>query len=214
MVVWDLYQSAGSIPVDVKAAGVDFAVGGCLKWLCGGPGAGFLYVREDLIPKLEPIFIGWLADKTPFEFRPGQIDYRDDVWRFLNGTPHIPCLYACQPGLEILNEVDREEARKKSIHQTSMLIEGAHRQGWKVTVSTDSNRRGGTVAFDVPHAFEVAKELLSREIMIDYRPNAGVRVSPHFYSSDEECQSLLSTIEEILEEGSWKQHSEVARQVT
>ena len=95
-----------------------------------------------------------------------------------------------------------------------MLIEGAHRRGWKVTVSTESKRRGGTVAFDVPHAFEGAKELLAREIMIDYRPNAGVRVSPHFYSSDEECQSLLTTIEEILEEGSWKQHAEVERQVT
>jgi kynureninase len=142
------------------------------------------------------------------------VNYRDDVWRFLNGTPHIPCLYACRPGLEILNELDRPAARRKSLRQTGMLIERARGHGWKVTVSDDAERRAGTVAFDVPHAFEVAKELLASDVLIDYRPRAGIRVSPHFYNSDEECGELIDRIERILREGAWERHVEASRTVT
>jgi kynureninase len=214
MVLWDIYQSAGSMPVEAEAAGVDFAVGGCLKWLCGGPGAGFLYVRRDRIAELEPAFTGWQADREPFSFRPGAVDYREDVWRFLNGTPHVPALYACRPGLRILREVGMEAVRAKSMRQTARLVEATRERGWSVTVSDDPTQRGGAVAIDPPYSFEVAKELLAREVIVDFRPGAGIRISPHFYTSDDECDRVVAEIASILDDGSWKKHVEADRTVT
>jgi len=213
-VLWDVYQSAGCMPVDVLAAGVDFAVGGCLKWLCGGPGAGYLYVREDLIPRLEPTFTGWQADADAFQFRPGGVRYRDDVWRFLNGTPHVPALLACRPGLAILREVGSRAVRAKSVRQTNRLMKAARQRGWPVTAAQEPARRGGTVAIDPPHAFQVGQELLERQVMVDYRPGAGIRVSPHFYTSEEECDRLVEEMEDILAHGAWEKHADAPRRVT
>jgi kynureninase len=213
-VMWDVYQSAGCMPVDVLAADVDFAVGGCLKWLCGGPGAGYLYVREELIPQLEPAFTGWQADADAFAFRPGGVRYRDDVWRFLNGTPNVPALLACRPGLAILREVGARAVRAKSVKQTTRLMKAARQRGWPVTASLEPARRGGTVAIDLPNAFEVGQELLERQVIVDYRPGAGIRVSPHFYTSEEECDRLIDEVEEILESGAWEKHADASRRVT
>jgi kynureninase len=206
-VVLDVYQAAGTVPLDLEALETDFAVGGVLKWLCGGPGVAYLYVRDDLRAKLEPALTGWLAHRRPFDFEVGPIDRRDDSFRFLNGTPQIPALYACQPGLEIVARAGVDRIREKSIRQTSRLIELARARGWRVNTPADPGERGGTVSIDCPHAPEVMRELVARDVLVDFRPQAGVRLSPHFYNRDEEIDFAVAQIEEILRTGAWSRHA-------
>jgi kynureninase len=206
-VILDAFQAAGVIPLDVRSLGADFAVGGVLKWLCGGPGVAYLFVREDLRAKLRPALTGWSAHRRPFGFETGAIDPREDSFRYLNGTPHIPALYACQPGLEILNQVGIKAIREKSLRMTTRLIAGAKSRGWRVNTPDNPAERAGTVSVDCPHAFEVCRELLARDILVDYRPKAGVRISPHFYNSEEECDFTLVQIAEILNTGAWEKHA-------
>ena len=206
-VILDVFQATGTVPFDVRQLGCDFAVGGVLKWLCGGPGVAYLYVREDLRQKLRPSLTGWLAHLRPLQFESGAIDRRDDSYRFLNGTPHIPALYACQPGLEILNKVGAQAIREKSLRMTMRILDGARARGWRVNTTENPAERGGTVPVDSPHAFEVCRELLARGILVDYRPLAGIRISPHFYNQDEECDFALAQIEEILNTGAWEKHA-------
>lgn len=209
-VILDTFQAAGTIPVDVHALGADFAVGGVLKWLCGGPGVAYLYVREDLRARLRPALTGWLAHQRPFQFETGAIDRRDDAFGFLNGSPQIPALYACQPGLDILNQVGIDAIRAKSLRMTARLFEGARNRGWRVNTPENPGERAGTVSIDCPHASEVCRELLAREIMVDYRPKAGVRFSPHFYNREEECDVALSQVEDILRSRSWERHAAIS----
>jgi kynureninase len=209
-VILDVFQAAGTVPIDLRALGTDFAVGGVLKWLCGGPGVGYLYVRPDLRAKLKPALTGWLAHKRPFEFEVGPIDRREDAFRYLNGTPHIPALYACQPGVEIIAQVGVERIRAKSMRQTKRLIEGALARGWRVHTPMDPGERAGTVSVDCPHSREVTRELLARDVLVDYRPQAGIRLSPHFYNRDEEIDAALAHIEDILQTRTWERHLQPA----
>jgi len=208
-VILDAFQAAGTIPLDVRALGADFAVGGVLKWLCGGPGVAYLYVREDLRAKLRPALTGWTAHRRPFAFEIGAVDQREDSFRYLNGTPHIPALYACQPALDILNRVGIAAIREKSMRMTARLMDGAKARGWRVNTPENSAERAGTVSVDCPHAAEVCRELLAREIMVDFRPKAGVRLSPHFYNREDECDFALAQMAEILETGAWQKHAPV-----
>ena len=169
-VILDCFQAAGTLPIDVRGLNVDFAVGGCLKWLCGGPGVAYLYARPDLRKKLSPMITGWSAHQRPFNFEVGPMELRDDGFRFLNGTPHIPALYACQPGLEILAKIGIERIREKSKRQTQRLIDDALARGWRVNSPRDAAERGGTVSVDCPHAMEVKTELIARNILVDYVP--------------------------------------------
>lgn len=198
-VILDTFQSLGSgVPVDVQALNVDFACGGVLKWLCGGPGTAYLYVRPDLASKLEPKFTGWLAHENPFDFKIGPTRYTEGPYRFLNGTPNIPALYAALPGLKILRQLEMAEVRKKSKRLTNRIISLAEERGWRVSAPRDPERRGGTVAIDMPHSKEVCAELLKRDILVDWRPGAGVRMSPHFYNKDEEIEFAIAAVDEIL----------------
>lgn len=209
-VILDTFQAAGTIPIDVRKLGADFCVGGVLKWLCGGPGVAYLYVREDLRAKLSPALTGWIAHRRPFGFEPGAIDPRVDSFRYLNGTPHIPAIYACQPGLDILNQVGIAAIREKSMRLTARLMEGAKARGWRVVTPENPAERAGTVSVDCPHAYEVCRELLAREVLVDYRPKAGVRLSPHFYNREEECDFALAQMEEILRTHAWEKHAAAA----
>jgi kynureninase len=209
-VILDAFQATGTIPLNVRSLGVDFAVGGVLKWLCGGPGVAYLYVREDLRAKLSPSLTGWIAHRRPFAFETGAIEAREDSFRYLNGTPHIPALFACQPGLDILNQVGIKAIREKSIRITTRLIEGAKSRGWRVNTPDNPAERAGTVSVECPQAYEVCRELLAREILVDYRPKAGVRISPHFYNREEECDFTLAQMEEILRTGAWEKHAATA----
>jgi kynureninase len=198
-VILDTFQSLGSgVPVDVQELNVDFACGGALKWLCGGPGTAYLYVRPDLASKLEPKFTGWLAHENPFGYEIGPTRYKEGAYRFLNGTPNIPALYAAMPGLKILREVDMTQAREKSKRLTARIVSLAERHGWRLSAPRDPQRRGGTIAVDMPHSKEVCAELLKRDILVDWRPGAGVRISPHFYNKDEEIDFAIAAVDEIL----------------
>jgi kynureninase len=205
-VVLDVFQAAGTLPIDLTALGVDFAVGGVLKWLCGGPGVGYLYVRPDLAPKLAPAITGWFAHQNPFAFEAKPINRTDTGYRFLTGTTQVPAFYACQPGLEIIAAAGVENIRRKSVQMTTRLIEGARARGWRVNTPLDPAARGGTVSIDCPHASEVTGELIAREILVDFRPRAGVRLSPHFYNRLDELDRALENIAEILATRSWEQH--------
>lgn len=200
-VVLDTFQSLGNVPVDVQALNVDFACGGVLKWLCGGPGVGYLYVRPDLGNKLEPKFTGWFAHQNSMAFEIGPIRYTDPPFRFMNGTSNIPALEAAQPGLKIIAEVGVPRIREKSKRQTARLIELADQHGWRVNTPRHPEQRGGTVSIDMPNSHEVCQQLLKREILVDWRPNAGVRMSPHFYTTEQELKLAIEAVEEILKNG-------------
>jgi kynureninase len=198
-VIADLYQSAGVLPVDVRALGLDFATGGSVKWLCGGPGAGYLYVRKDLQPQLRPAATGWMAHSRPFEFEPGPIEFADDAFRFLNGTPNVPALYSARSGYEIINQIGVPAIRAKSLRQTQRLIELADEAGFAVSSCRAERVRGGVVVVDVPNGKEVTRELARREVLVDYRPNAGIRIAPHFYNADDELDRVVREIRSIVE---------------
>ena len=200
LVILDTFQSLGTVPVDVQALNTDFACGGVLKWLCGGPGVGYLYVRPDLGNKLQPRLTGWFAHENPFGFEVGATRYGAPPFRFMNGTSHVPSLEAARPGLKIIREVGVERIREKSKRQTAKLIALADRHGWRVNTPRDAEHRAGTVSIDMPDAQEVCRELLKREVLVDYRPKAGVRMSPHFYNTDEEIDKAIATVAEILAE--------------
>jgi kynureninase len=206
LVVADLYQSAGTVPVDLGAWDVDLATGGSVKWLCGGPGAGFLYVAPRLQQRLAPRVTGWMAHARPFAFEPGAIDYAPDMARFLHGTPAVPALYAARAGYEILERIGVSAIREKSLRQTSLLLELARSHGFAPRTPERPEERGGMVILDVPHGEAVTRELLRREILVDHRPGAGIRVSPHFYTADEELERVVAEIRSILDARAWLAH--------
>ncbi len=198
-VIADLYQSAGILPVDVRALDLDFATGGSVKWLCAGPGAGYLYVKRSLWPHLEPAATGWMAHREPFDFEVGAIDYAGDAFRFLNGTPNVPALYSARSGYEIVREIGVPAIRKKSLRQTARLMELADEAGISVRTCREPERRGGVVILDVPNGKHVTKELAAREVLVDYRPRAGIRIAPHFYTTDEELDHTIQQIRTLMQ---------------
>jgi kynureninase len=199
LVVLDAYQSVGSVPLDVTALEVDFAVGGSVKWLCGGPGAAWLYVRPDLAETLEPALTGWHAHARPFAFEPEQ-DYAEGAWRFLTGTPNVPALYAATAGYDVVEEVGVERIRARSLEQTTLLIELFDEAGLEVVSPRDPEKRGGTVVVRAPRSDEIAAELAARRIVIDSRPEV-LRIGPHFYNTDDELRLAVAQISEISGRG-------------
>ena len=203
VVALDAYHSVGVIPVDVMASGADFLTGGVLKWLCGGPGGCFIYASRAASERFAPALTGWQAHSRPFGFEQS-MDWASGAARWLGGTPVVPALYAALEGPRIVREAGLAAIREKSQRQTARLLSLADERGYRAHVPRDPARRGGTVAFDVPHGGEVAQELLRRNIVIDYRPGAGVRVAPHFYTSDQEVESVVGEIDEIVRTGAWR----------
>jgi kynureninase len=205
MVVLDTYQSAGTVPFSVKELNADFATGGSVKWLCGGPGAGYLYVRPDLQMTLEPKTTGWMAHEAPFAFDTS-LTYASNITRFLHGSPAIPALYAAISGYQIINEIGVEKIRAKNIRQADYLINLAEEAGFKVTSPKDAAQRGGTITVAHEHAAAMAKELIRREFIIDYRPGAGIRISPHFYNTDDELELVIQEMKKISDSEILKAH--------
>lgn len=197
-VLLDCYQSAGALPISLSELNVDFAVGGSVKWLCGGPGAAWLYVRPDLQEELAPRIAGWQADREPFAFRPGPIDYADGIRRFLSGTPNVPALYAARAGYRVVREVGVEAIRAKSLQMTGAIIDMADQLGLPVNSERQPAYRGGTVTLGVENEAKVAAALIDRGVIVDARPDAGVRVGPHFYNSEEDLDRLREGLVEVL----------------
>jgi kynureninase len=204
-VILDCYQSAGIVPFDVTALNVDFAVGGSVKWLCGGPGNGWLYVRPDLAERLEPTFTGWQAHERPFGFEE-EMEYAEGAARFLTGTPNVPALYAATAGYDLIEEIGVDRIRANSLRQTQLLIDLADASGFEVRSPRRPERRGGTVTVHVPEFAAVHRELGERQILCDFRPGAGIRLGPHFFSSDDELRFTIAQIGEIVESGAYERH--------
>jgi kynureninase len=209
LVVLDAYHSAGTVPLDLTALGVDFAVGGSVKWLCGGPGAGWLYVRPDLAERLEPTFTGWQAHARPFAFEPEQ-DYAGGSARFLTGTPNVPALYAATAGYEVIGEVGVPRIRERSEQQTALLVDLLDRAGFEIGSPRDPARRGGAVAVRTPEAEAVHRELEARDVVCDYRPEVGLRLGAHFFNTDDEIRLAVAQIAEIVETGAYERHLDAA----
>ena len=196
LVVLDAYQSAGTVPLDVTGLGVDFAVGGSVKWLCGGPGAAWLYVRPDLASTLEPALTGWQAHARPFAFEPEQ-DYAEGAARFLTGTPNVPALYAATAGYDVVEEVGVERIRERSQEQTALLVELLDDAGFAAGGPHEPERRGGTVVVQVPGSKRVNRELAERGVICDWRPDVGLRLGPHFFNTDDELRFAVEQIVEL-----------------
>ena len=213
LVSLDSFHAVGVVPVDVKRSKTDFLTGGVLKWLCGGPGACFLYVSPSVRDKLKPALTGWQAHARPFAFEE-TMEFTSGAFRWLNGTPVIPALYAAAEGPKILRRAGVDAIREKSVRLTSHLIDLADARGYTVNAPRDPARRGGTVAIDVPHGYEVTQHLLSRNILVDYRVGAGIRIAPHFFTREDELDEAVSEIDTALESGSWQRFSEKIAVVT
>ena len=192
-VVLDCSQSAGIVPVDLTALGVDFAVGGTLKWLCGGPGNAWLYVRPDL-HHLRPGLTGWMAHAEPMSFAPPPTRYAEGPARFLNGTPNIPGLYAATEGLRIIREVGLQRIREHSVGLTERLLGKIRELGFPTVTPGDPDRRGGSVSVNPIDAEAIVRALLQRNVLVDHRPGAGIRLSPHFYNTADECDLVIGEI--------------------
>ena len=197
MVLLDVYQSAGTVPLALEAWGCDMACGGSVKWACGGPGAAYLYVRPDLRPKLAPMATGWFSHAQPFAFDMGPMRYADDAWRFVGGTMAIPAIYTARAGWELVARLGVEAIRAKSLRQTRLLRDLVEARGLQVNTPAADDARGGTVCFDFPGAEEVSRELLGRRFFHDYRPKCGIRASPHFYTTDDEIRALADAIDDL-----------------
>jgi kynureninase len=196
-VILDVYQAAGSIPLDIDGLAADFAVGGSVKWLCGGPGAGYLYVRPDLATTLTPGFIGWAAHAEPFAFETGAAVLAEPPERFQSGTPNIPSLYAARAGYEIVREIGVDAIRVRSLHLTRLLIERAQAAGFRINTPLDDRHRAGAVIIDVPDGDAISQQLIDRGVIVDYRPGAGIRIAPHFYNTEQEIDLAMDIMVEI-----------------
>jgi kynureninase len=200
LVILDCYQSTGAIPVDVQALGVDFACGGSVKWLCGGPGAGYLYVRPDRIPQFSPRNTGWFGHEKPFAFTMPEQRYAGSIWRYTAGTPAIVALYQARGGAEIVSEIGVARIRANSLRMTQKIIWACDQAGYTVNTPREPERRGGTICFDFVGADKVTVQLNKLGFFCDHRPGCGIRISPHFYSTDEEVQRFLDETARLKKE--------------
>lgn len=201
IVILDIYQAVGAVPIDVQKLDVDFAVGGSVKWLCGGAGAAFLYARKDWISRFEPLSTGWFSDKRPFDFRFGPVDPAEDAHRFMGGSPAVPALFSARAGYDVLNEVGVPAIRTKSLRQTTLLMSLAEEQGLRINTPREPERRGNTVCVDFEGSEDAAERLIEQGFIIDWRPNGGIRISPHFYNSDAECRAIMEEIRRLRSSG-------------
>jgi kynureninase len=197
MVLLDCYQSTGTVPVDVTALDVDFACGGSVKWLCGGPGAAYLYVRPDRVAQFQPRTTGWFGHEKPFAFTMPEQRFAPSVWRYMAGTPAVAALYQARAGAEIVAEIGVEKIRAKSLRQTDNIIARCDRAGWKINTPRPAAQRGGSVCFDFDGSERVAKVLNATGFLCDWRPHSGIRMSPHFYTTDEEVERFLGEVERL-----------------
>ncbi len=218
LTVIDGYHAPGVIPVDVKGLDVDFYVGGCLKWLCGGPGNAFLYIKPDLLERFQPQLTGWFAHSDPFLFK-RNMQYAKGSYRFMSGTPPVPCLYTARAGLEFLNRIGISQIRKKSISLTESIIAKAKERDFQVFTPENKNRRAGAVSIGLPHAYSVKQALEKRRVKVDFRKGEGrepdvIRVGPHFYTKNEEIEALFSEIDSVYESGEYERYPERISHVT
>jgi len=198
LVLLDVYQSAGVVELEAANWNVDFLIGGTIKWLCGGPACGYLYVRPDLQRAFKPRLTGWVAHEAPFDFAHAPMRYARSVRRFAQGTPSIPALYSALPGLEIIEAVGLAAIARESRRRTEWMIAFALEHGWTLNTPRKSNERGGTVMIKVENGPAMVERLAEKKVFVDCRPNAGLRISPHFFNSDEEVEEAMGILAKLI----------------
>ncbi|HEU0251928.1 MAG TPA: aminotransferase class V-fold PLP-dependent enzyme [Pyrinomonadaceae bacterium] len=197
-VLLDVYQSAGVVQLFATDWNVDFLIGGTIKWLCGGPSCGYLYVRPDLQRDLRPRLTGWVAHDSPFDFAHAPMRYAKSVRRFAQGTPSIPALYSAMPGIEIIESVGIAEIAAESQRRTQFMIDFASDRGWTVNTPREKDSRGGSVMIGVNDAKTMAERLAEKKVFVDWRPEAGLRISPHFFNTDDEVAEALNILAGLI----------------
>jgi len=198
----DAYQAIGTVPVDVQALDVDLLAGGSVKWLCGGPGAGYLYASARVRAALEPAFTGWMAHEQPFAFDSGAMRRHAGARRFWTGSPGIPSYAAAVSGYRVVSRLGVGAIRAKSLRQTDRMLALADEFGFRVVSPRAAVARGGTVVVDVPHADQVCHALLAQDVLLDHRPGVGLRLAPHFYTRDDEVERVMAMVrDEVRQAG-------------
>ena len=209
LVLLDTYQSLGTVPVDVQELGVDMVCGGSVKWLCGGPGAGYLYVRPDLIPDLRPRITGWAAHAAPFAFETGPQRYANDIRRMLHGSPAGSSFVAATAGYELALECGVENIRRWSTKLTEKLRHDLLEAGFRINSPARPEQRGGTLTVGLEsdeNGPAFVKALEAQGILVDHRPGAGIRVSPHYYTLEDELEEFVEALTELRARKHWREY--------
>jgi kynureninase len=190
----DLYQTLGTVPIDVQEWGVDMVVGGSHKWLCGGPGTAFLWTRPELRAQLKPRSTGWFAHADPFAFEPAPIRYAEGLWRLMAGTPSMPAYYVAREAYAPLHEIGIERIRAHNLALCQAVIERALDAGLSVRSPVEHAKRTGFVAVDFPGSEAASKQLVVERYKHDWRPNCGLRIGPHFYNTEDEVHRMMDRV--------------------
>lgn len=193
----DAYQTTGVYPYSVRSLDLDLVTGGSHKWLCGGPGCAWIYVKPSLLERFHPAVTGWMAHARPFAFEEAPIVHAPSMYRFGNGTPSIPAYVAAQAGHDFIATIGVEKIRERNVRLTDAIAQLALERGLTVNSPLDSARRTGWIGIDFDGAEDACRQLIERRIFVDYRPGCGIRVGPHVYTADEEIDSFFRAIDTI-----------------
>jgi kynureninase len=193
----DAYQTTGVYPYDVMEWDLDIVTGGSHKWLCGGPGCGWVYVKPDLLERFRPAVTGWMAHARPFAFEPAPIEYAPSMYRFGNGTPTIPGYVVAKPGHDLIRRVGIGRIREHNVRLTTMVAGMAQERGLQVNTPLEPERRTGWIGIDFDGSDRVCKALIQRRVFVDYRPGCGIRVSPHFYTTEGEIADFFTALDAL-----------------
>ncbi|HTU69910.1 MAG TPA: aminotransferase class V-fold PLP-dependent enzyme [Candidatus Baltobacteraceae bacterium] len=193
----DAYQTTGTYPYDVREWDLDVVTGGSHKWLCGGPGCGWIYVKPELRDLFRPAVTGWMAHAQPFDFEDAPIRYADSMYRFAHGTPTIPGYVVAECGHKLIAQIGIGRIREHNLRLTTRLADAALERGLRVNTPLDPPARTGWIGIDFDGADRVCRALIARRVFIDYRPGCGLRVSPHFYTTDDEIERFFRELDAL-----------------
>ncbi|MBV9148584.1 MAG: aminotransferase class V-fold PLP-dependent enzyme [Candidatus Eremiobacteraeota bacterium] len=193
----DAYQTTGVYPYDVTEWDLDIVTGGSHKWLCGGAGCGWIYLKPELRAQFEPAVTGWMAHARPFAFEPAPMTYADSMYRFGTGTPTIPGYLVAKPGHDMIKEVGIRKIREHNVRLTNKIVQQALDRDLKINTPLEPEQRTGWIGIDFEGVEGVYRRLIEHRVFVDFRPGCGVRVGPHFYSNDEDIDNFFEVLDRI-----------------
>jgi kynureninase len=193
----DAYQTTGIYPYDVTQWDLDLVTGGSHKWLCGGPGCAWIYVKPSLARELRPALTGWMAHERPFAFEPSPIVYAESMYRFGHGTPTIPGYVVAAPGHEMIRTIGVPQIREHNIRLTEKIVAMSLDRGLVVKTPLEPERRTGWIGIDFDGSEAACRQLVAQRVYVDYRPSCGIRLSPHFYTVDDEIEAFFTALDRL-----------------
>jgi len=194
IVMVDVYQTVGAVPIDVQDWDADIVVGGSHKWLCGGPGTAFMWMKPALRERLQPRLTGWMGHEDPFSFEPAPIRYAQGYRRFLGGTPSMPAYYVARAAFENLHAIGVDRIRAHNLALARIIIDRAQTHGLTIHSPIADDQRTGFVAVDFPGSHVASQQLIAEHYKLDWRPNCGLRLGPHFYNTEAEVHRMMDRI--------------------